>query len=81
VLRLTWESQLLVRNVSSRDYGGYDCIAQNDEGLARATVHLNVTSRPDPPAYLRILNVSFSSVTLGWTPGFNGGYEQAFRIR
>lgn len=51
--RLTWESELSILNVSSEDYGRYDCVAQNEEGLARYGVRLNVTSRPDPPLYLR----------------------------
>ena len=67
--------------MSSRDYGAYDCIGQNEEGISRHTIMLNVTSHPDPPAYLRILNVTYNSVVLGWTPGFDGGYNQTFRIR
>lgn len=79
--RLNWESELLVRNVSSGDYGAYDCIAQNEEGLDRHTIHLNVTSRPDPPSQLRVLNVTASSVMLAWTQGFNGGHQQHSTIR
>ena len=78
---MTWESVLSIANVDSGDYGGYDCIAQNEMGLARAVVQLNVTSRPDPPAYLRILNVTYNSVNLTWTPGFDGGFPQSFKIR
>ncbi len=51
--RLTWKSELSVKNVSSKDYGSYDCLAQNAEGFARHIITLNVTSRPDPPAALR----------------------------
>ena len=72
---------MLVRNVSSGDYGAYDCIAQNEEGLDRHTIHLNVTSRPDPPSQLRVLNVTASSVMLAWTQGFNGGHQQHSTIR
>ena len=79
--RLTWESHLLVKNVTSKDYGIYDCIAQNEMGLERYGIYLNVTSRPDPPSYLKILNVTYNSVNLTWTPGFNGGFNQTFKIR
>ena len=69
VCRLTWQSELLVKNVSSKDYGIYDCIAQNEMGLERYSIYLNVTSRPDPPSYLKILNVTYNSVNLTWTSG------------
>ncbi|XP_059087472.1 nephrin-like isoform X2 [Tigriopus californicus] len=78
---MTFESLLSVKNVTSLDYGAYDCIAQNEEGLDRHTIYLNVTSRPDAPAFLRVLNVTYTSVTLNWTPGFDGGFVQSFRIR
>ena len=67
--------------VSSADYGAYDCIARNSEGLDRHTIRLNVTSRPDPPSQLRVLNVTASSVALAWTQGFDGGHEQHFMLR
>ena len=69
IFRLTWQSELLVKNVSSKDYGIYDCIAQNEMGLERYSIYLNVTSRPDPPSYLKILNVTYNSVNLTWTSG------------
>ena len=79
--RMTWESVLSISSVDSGDYGLYDCIAQNEMGLARSSVVLNVTSRPDPPEYLRILNVTYNSVNLTWSPGFDGGFPQSFKIR
>ena len=79
--RMTWESVLSISSVDSGDYGAYDCIAQNEMGLARSVVVLNVTSSPDPPDYLRILNVTYNSVNLTWSPGFDGGFPQSFKIR
>jgi hypothetical protein len=70
-----------VKNVTSSDYGAYDCIAQNEMGIERYSIYLNVTSGPDPPSYPRILNVTYNSVNLTWTPGFNGGFDETFKIR
>lgn len=50
-------------------------------GHERYGIYLNVTSRPDPPSYLAINNVSYNSVNLSWTPGFDGGFNQTFKIR
>ncbi len=81
ICRLTYEARLFVKNVSREDYGSYDCVAQNVEGWDRFTVRLNVTSHPDPASYLRVLSLGYNSVNLSWTPGFDGGYEQKFKIR
>ena len=79
--RMTWESILSVSNVTSKDYGAYDCIAQNEMGLARYAIYLNVTSRPDPPSNLKVLNITYNSVNLTWTPMFDGGFQQSYKIR
>ena len=71
----------MVVDITSSDYGHYFCVAQNEEGLARTTVTLNVTSAPDPPSYLRVLSLGYTTVNVSWTPGFDGGFEQQFKIR
>ena len=78
---MTWESKLSISNVTSKDYGAYDCIAQNEMGLARYGIYLNVTSRPDPPSNLKVLNITYNSVNLTWTPMFYGGFQQSYKIR
>lgn len=78
---MTWESILLVKNVHSGDYGAYECVARNELADARHTVHLNVTSAPDPPTGLHVVNFTHDSVTLTWIPGFDGGYDQSYKVR
>ncbi|XP_059086903.1 synaptogenesis protein syg-2-like [Tigriopus californicus] len=78
---LTWRSELFIFNVSNNDYGAYECVARNTEGVSRHRVPLDVKSRPDPPSSLQIVNVTHESVSLVWTPGFHGGMEQYFRIK
>ena len=43
---LTWRAEFLIYNVTSLDYGGYECIARNSEGTTRFTIDLDVKSRP-----------------------------------
>ena len=43
---LNFRSELLIHNVSSVDYGGYECIARNSEGTTHSTIDLDVKSRP-----------------------------------
>lgn len=78
---LTFRSELLVHNVTHKDYGSYECVARNSEGMDRTRVVLDVKSRPDPPSRLRVVNVTHNSVRLAWIPGFDGGMDQYFRIK
>ncbi|XP_062562887.1 nephrin isoform X6 [Armigeres subalbatus] len=78
---LTYESILLIERVSSNDYGVYECIARNELGSVKESVRLDVTSPPDPPLSLNILNVTHDTVTVAWTPGFDGGMKANYRVR
>lgn len=78
---LTYESVLLINKVEPRDYGDYECRAHNDLGSTNETINLKVTSQPDPPLELSILNVTHDSVTVGWVPGFDGGMKASYRVR
>ncbi|KAH8285661.1 hypothetical protein KR054_011962 [Drosophila jambulina] len=78
---LTYESSLIVDKVAPADYGGYECIARNELGEAVETVRLEITSQPDPPLTLNILNVTHDTVTVAWTPGFDGGLKASYRVR
>ncbi|XP_076321284.1 nephrin-like isoform X2 [Tachypleus tridentatus] len=77
----TWEGVLYVKDVTSLDYGLYECIAKNELGFDSVKVILDTTGHPDPPAAVKMLNVTHNSVTLSWIPGFDGGRSQTYRIR
>lgn len=72
---MKYESVLLVKHVRPSDYGGYECVVRNEMGFATATVKLDVTSAPDPPTSMTVLNVTHDSVLVGWVPGFDGEYK------
>ena len=78
---LNYRSELRIKNVTHKDYGTYECIARNSEGISRTRVILDVKSRPDPPSDLHVVNVTHNSVHLAWNPGFHGGMDQYFRIK
>lgn len=78
---LTYESVLMVEKVDTNDYGLYECRAENELGKSVENIRLDVTSKPDLPLNLNVLNATHDSVTLAWTPGFDGGLKATYRIR
>lgn len=78
---LTYESVLLVDKVDTNDYGLYECKADNELGSSRENIRLDVTSKPDPPLSLNVLNTTHDSVSLAWTPGFDGGLKTTYQLR
>lgn len=78
---LTYESILLVDKVESNDYGLYECRATNEIGTSRENIRLDVTSKPDAPLSLNVLNTTHDSVSLAWTPGFDGGLKTTYQLR
>jgi len=78
---LTYESVLMVEKVETSDYGLYECKSENELGPSRENIRLDVTSKPDAPLSLNILNTTHDTVTLAWTPGFDGGLKATYRIR
>ncbi|XP_011296560.1 nephrin isoform X1 [Musca domestica] len=78
---LTYESILIIEKVAPADYGAYECVAKNELGQDIEPVRLDITSQPDTPLSLNILNVTHDSVTVAWTPGFDGGLKASYRVR
>ncbi|XP_044759594.1 nephrin isoform X1 [Coccinella septempunctata] len=78
---LTSESTLYITHITSADYGNYECVARNELGFDTLSPRLEVTAPPDAPSMLHVINVTHDSITLGWTPGFNGGMKASYRIR
>ena len=78
---LIWRSTLTVSGVEMQDYGPYGCEATNIWGSRKHQVVLSVTSKPDPPTRLEVISRTYNSVILAWQPGFDGGFQQYYRIR
>ncbi|XP_072317579.1 nephrin [Eucyclogobius newberryi] len=77
-----YTSTIQVVNVSALlDYAIFSCTARNLLGDDMLDIQLVSTNHPDPPSSFRLVSVSYSSVTLEWIPGFDGGLPQKFRVR
>lgn len=81
ISQLVSESTLYITHITSSDYGNYECVARNELGFSTISPRLEVTSAPDTPTLLTIVNVTHNAVTLTWTPGFDGGMKASYRIR
>ena len=64
-----------------QDYGPYHCQAANIWGSSKHQIILSVTSKPDSPTRLEVLGTTYNSVILSWKAGFDGGFQQYYRIR
>ncbi|XP_052252975.1 hemicentin-2-like isoform X2 [Dreissena polymorpha] len=71
---------LEIQSVTAGDFGQYDCQVTNNKGQTSASVQLSRKSTPEQPSDVISLERTWESVQLQWTPGFNGGFVQAFFI-
>lgn len=70
---VTYESVLSIHKIDSKDYGLYQCKAGNALGSVSTTVNLTTPSKPDPPLEMRVVNATHDTITIAWSPGFDGG--------
>ncbi|XP_076060270.1 nephrin-like isoform X4 [Oratosquilla oratoria] len=76
-----WSSNFYIHDVSEKDYGSYDCVADNELGSSVVSVRFTAPTPPDPPLALKVVNTTHDSVVLKCVPGFDGGKPQYFRLR
>ena len=77
-----FESILSLNAVSQEDFDQiYECNAFNELGSSRIQIELVHLSRPDSPTELRSLAIGYSSVSVSWSPGFDGGLDQNFVLQ
>jgi hypothetical protein len=77
-----YENTLVIHDLDAKNDLNkvYKCEAFNSLGLNKLEVELVPLSRPEKPTELRVLHVDFMTVTLAWSSGFDGGFEQKFTI-
>ncbi|XP_038066086.1 tyrosine-protein kinase Mer-like [Patiria miniata] len=82
VLGFEVTSKLTIKAVDSQvDYGVYTCISSNGIGREDSlNIILNGTRRPDKPTKAEITERTAETLTVTWTPGYDGGETQSFRV-
>ncbi|XP_064602372.1 hemicentin-2-like isoform X2 [Liolophura sinensis] len=75
-----YTSILTVSQASQSDHGTYKCTATNSQGTNTQTAAIVDKSVPDACKDLKVLGMTWNSVFLDWTPGFNGGEDQTFMV-
>uniref|UniRef100_A0AC35U7U6 Nephrin n=1 Tax=Rhabditophanes sp. KR3021 TaxID=114890 RepID=A0AC35U7U6_9BILA len=78
----TFQSILYISHVEEADYKRkIKCIVRNQMGEDIVDITLGPLTVPDMPQQITLLNATNDSLSVGWTPGFNGGSEQIFQVR
>ncbi|KAK4467907.1 hypothetical protein MN116_008464, partial [Schistosoma mekongi] len=73
-------SNLIIHEMNLMKFGVYISTIVNTEGCQQCIILLQNYSIPDTPTDIEIKEVTWDKLTLGWIPGFNGGYEQTIVI-
>uniref|UniRef100_A0A915HIF4 Uncharacterized protein n=1 Tax=Romanomermis culicivorax TaxID=13658 RepID=A0A915HIF4_ROMCU len=91
-----YESSLIIKNVQDQEMGEYACVVGNQLGqadfkftLQPKCLHVDHTIKrlglmaPTKPTFvsnIRVVESAFTSMIVGWTPGFDGGSQQMFVV-
>jgi echinoid protein len=70
-----YQGVLRINKVTDNSYGEYICKGINTMGAKRTIIKLQPKGKPDRPINIRPINVGFNFITIGWDPGFDGGFN------
>ena len=70
-----YEGTLRINKVTKQSYGDYTCKGINPMGAKRTIIKLQPKGKPERPLNVRVINVGYNFITIGFEPGFNGGYN------
>ncbi|KIH64737.1 fibronectin type III domain protein [Ancylostoma duodenale] len=78
----TFESTLWISNISPDDYAReISCTARNSFGTDSIHIPIGPPSPPDAPLDIHVTNTTSNTISISWTPGFDGGSDQTFEVR
>ncbi|XP_054168665.1 nephrin-like [Oppia nitens] len=77
-----FQSSLTIKSLTDSELNkSFECIANNDKGETQIVIKLRKRGKPDPPSDVRLVNITHNSAFLSWTPTFDGGIDQSFRVK
>ncbi|KHJ95223.1 immunoglobulin domain protein [Oesophagostomum dentatum] len=78
----TFESTLWISNLTPDDYAReISCTARNSFGTDSVHIPIGPPSPPDAPLDVHVTNTTLNTISISWTPGFDGGSDQTFEVR
>ena len=83
-INLDSDGTLQIAEARASDAGQYSCEVKSSGGNDRRLARLDVIELPYAPtsvSAVKIDNGHEKSVNVSWTPGFDGGFPQSFKIR
>ena len=77
-----FQSALTIKRITDRELNkSFKCIAHNQKGETQTEIKLRKRGKPDPPNDIKVINMTHNSAFLSWSPAFDGGDKQWFRIK
>ncbi|CAF1385753.1 unnamed protein product [Adineta steineri] len=81
ILQNKTSSYLIIQQLQSNfDYGLYTCNASNKLGQNSTTIQLRSKDVPETPTNVNITSITYSSISLQWQAGFDGGWPQSYWV-
>nr|AKN21717.1 NPHS1-1 [Schmidtea mediterranea] len=75
-----FKAVLAISDTNESDLGKYICVAGNQYGESSHVVILNKPRSPTQPINFTVINVTETSVSVGWILRFNGGSKQQIKL-
>ncbi|CAG2110914.1 unnamed protein product, partial [Medioppia subpectinata] len=77
-----FQSAFIIKSITDSELNkSFECIAHNDKGKTQTVIKLRKRGKPDPPLHIKLVNITHNTVCLNWSPGFDGGLKQSFRVK
>uniref|UniRef100_A0AAF5DL43 Uncharacterized protein n=1 Tax=Strongyloides stercoralis TaxID=6248 RepID=A0AAF5DL43_STRER len=79
----TYSSKMVVERVDYEDYGKYECILSSQDLIVKKTTEVLIMNVKPQPCSNVETDCQFypkTITTINWTPGFDGGRSQTFKV-
>ncbi|CEF71163.1 Immunoglobulin subtype 2 domain and Immunoglobulin subtype domain and Fibronectin, type III domain and Immunoglobulin-like domain and Immunoglobulin I-set domain and Immunoglobulin V-set domain and Immunoglobulin-like fold domain-containing protein [Strongyloides ratti] len=79
----TYSSKIVIERVEYEDYGIYECILSSQDLMVKKTTEVFIMNVKPQPCSNIITDCQFypkTITTINWTPGFDGGRSQTFKV-